>query len=213
MNKVLIGVAVLTVATQSVQAQSAGASAIDCRAVLNAPMDASMDHAAHMAALDKCRASGSTSTPPTASGQAAYAAISEVVRVLEADPATDWSKVNVEALRAHLIDMDEVTLHAVVAQRAIDGGFVADVTGRGRTVDAIRRMTTNHFAMLDSSSAYRARVAPLPAGVRVTVVARQPNDARAVAIARGLGFIGLLTEGDHHATHHLSIARGESMHR
>jgi hypothetical protein len=32
--------------------------------------------------------------------------------MLEADPKTDWSKVNISALREHLIDMDEVTMRA-----------------------------------------------------------------------------------------------------
>ncbi|MFX5914869.1 hypothetical protein ABTE45_18800, partial [Acinetobacter baumannii] len=51
---------------------------------------------------------------PTQPGQSAFAAILEIVALLEADPATDWSKVNIEALRQHLIDMDNVTLRADV---------------------------------------------------------------------------------------------------
>src|SRR5262245_55600128 len=80
----------------------------------------------------------------TLAGQAAFATIREVVRILEADPKTDWSKVNIEVLRQHLIDMDEVTMRSVVDQRDIPGGFDADVTGSGRAIDAIRRMTKNH---------------------------------------------------------------------
>ena len=51
----------------------------------------------------------------TEGGQAAFAAIQEIVSVLLADPQTDWDKVNIEALRQHLIDMDNVTLRAKVA--------------------------------------------------------------------------------------------------
>ena len=43
-------------------------------------------------------------------GQEAFGTIQEIVRILESDPATDWSKVNIGALREHLIDMDEVTM-------------------------------------------------------------------------------------------------------
>ena len=50
------------------------------------------------------------STTPTSPGQDAFGAIQEVVRMLDADPKTDWSKVDLEALRQHLIDMNEVTL-------------------------------------------------------------------------------------------------------
>src|SRR5579884_926245 len=45
-------------------------------------------------------ASGTPSLP----GQGAFGAIQEIVRSLDADPNTDWSKVDLEALRQHLID-------------------------------------------------------------------------------------------------------------
>ena len=51
---------------------------------------------------------------PTQPGQAASAAIQEIVGILEADPKTDWSKVNIEALRHHLIDMNKVRRGAPV---------------------------------------------------------------------------------------------------
>ena len=54
---------------------------------------------------------------PTMPGQDAFGTIQEVVQILQADPTTDWSKVNIAALREHLIDMNEVTLHAA-ADRA-----------------------------------------------------------------------------------------------
>ena len=154
----------------------------------------------------------STAPRPTASGQAAFAAIGEVVRLLEADSTTDWRRVNLEALRQHLIDMDEVTLHAAVTQRDVPGGATMDVTGTGRSAAAILRMLTSHARMLDLDAAYHATTQPLPNGVRFTVTARDTSDARAVAKVRGLGFAGLITEGDHHAAHHLAIARGEDPH-
>ena len=52
------------------------------------------------------------STIPMLPGQDAFGAIQEIVHILDADPKTDWSKVDLEALRQHLIDMNEVTLHA-----------------------------------------------------------------------------------------------------
>ena len=41
---------------------------------------------------------------PTMPGQDAFGAIQEIVQILEADPKTDWSKVELEGLRQHLID-------------------------------------------------------------------------------------------------------------
>lgn len=149
--------------------------------------------------------------PSTSPGQAAFGAIRDVVRVLEADPATDWSKVNLEALRQHLIDMDDVTMRSEVVQQPIAGGLQMDITGAGRTAGAIRRMLASHAAMLDGSAQYRASASEIPNGMRLTVTSKNPGDAKAVARIRGLGFAGLLTEGDHHASHHIALARGDAM--
>jgi hypothetical protein len=56
---------------------------------------------------------------PAEAGQGAFAAIAEIVALLEADPNTDWSKVNIAALREHLVDMDELTLNAVAQEESI----------------------------------------------------------------------------------------------
>jgi hypothetical protein len=167
-----------------------------------------MDHEAHSAAMERCL----RGPIPTSSGQAAFGAISEVVRMLKADPKTDWSKVNIESLRQHLIDMDEVIMRSVAVQRNIPGGIEVDVTGTGRAMDAIRRMTMNHAAMLESDSEYLASAKEIASGARLTVSAKNSRDASVVARIRGLGFAGIMTEGDHHAAHHLAIARGEMVH-
>lgn len=60
---------------------------------------------------------------PAQGGQAAYAAITEIVAVLAQDPTTDWSKVNLEVPRQHLLDMDDVALRADVAARSVEGGI------------------------------------------------------------------------------------------
>ena len=179
----------------------------DCSSIASVD-HAKMDHEAHLATMERCAGA----SVPTSSGQAAFGAISEIVRMLKADPKTDWSKVNVEALRQHLIDMDEVTMRSVAAQRSIPGGIEVDVTGTGRTTDAIRRMTVNHSAMLAKESDYNASAKEIPGGARLTVTAKDTGNAATVARIRGLGFAGIMTEGDHHAAHHLAIARGEMVH-
>src|SRR4051794_27527360 len=74
------------------------------------------------------------------SGQAAFGTIQEIVAKLQADPQTDWSKVDVDALRQHLIDMDEVTMRAVAQKEPIENGLRIRVTGNDRTLAAIQRM-------------------------------------------------------------------------
>jgi hypothetical protein len=145
----------------------------------------------------------------TQPGQDAFAAMAEVVRVLELDPGTDWSKVDLERLRQHLIDMNEVVLHAAVAATPVPGGLTMDVTGSGRTAQSIRAMLVPHAMELDRMSAWSAKTEQLGDGVRLTVIARDPSDASTVARIRGLGFAGLLVQGGHHGPHHLAMAKGE----
>ncbi len=104
-------------------------------------MNMHADHAAHM-----------TGSTPILPGQDAFGAIQEIVRVLDADPKTDWSKVNLEALRQHLIDMNDVTLKADVTAKSIDGGLEIAVTGNERTVQAIQRMVPAHAHEIDKNS-------------------------------------------------------------
>lgn len=150
-------------------------------------------------------------TAPTSPGQAAFGAIAEVVRLLKADQSTDWSRVDIEALRQHLIDMDEVTMRAAVTQRKLPAGVEIDVTGTGRTLEAIRRVLASHAEMLEHEPDYRATAQETPNGMRFTVTARNAADPRIALRIQGLGFAGLLTEANHHASHHLALARGAPM--
>jgi len=151
------------------------------------------------------------SAAPTLPGQDAFGAIQEVVRILEADPTTDWTKVNIERLRQHLIDMNDVTLHFDVKATPVPGGLAMEVSGIGRTEEAIRRMVVPHTVELNKMSEWSARTEEIPRGLRLTVVAKNPDDPKTVARIRGLGFIGLLTQGFHHQPHHLAMARGEDL--
>ena len=111
-------------------------------------------------------------TVPTMPGQDAFGAIQEIVRILDAAPDTDWSKVNLEALRQHLIDMNEVTLKADAAATPIDGGLEIAVTGDGRTVGAIQRMLPAHAVELNQMSDWSAKTVSLPNGVLLTVTSK-----------------------------------------
>jgi hypothetical protein len=149
------------------------------------------------------------SATPAMPGQDAFGAIQEIVDKLEADPATDWSKVNLEALRQHLIDMNEVTLRADAATTPVAGGLAIAVTGSGRTLAAIQRMVAAHAQEIDGLNHWRARTEALDNGVLLTVTA---DDAKEAQRIRGLGFIGILVSGSHHRLHHLAMAKGEFPH-
>jgi hypothetical protein len=151
---------------------------------------------------------GQQSGLPSLPGQDAFGAIQEVVQILEADPTTDWSKVNITALREHLIDMNEVTLHAAVAEKATDAGIEFAVTGDGRTRDAIKRMVPAHVHELAALGS-NAKTADLPNGVTLAVAA---SDKMPLAKLKALGFIGIMVRGGHHQPHHLMMAKGVFVH-
>ena len=142
---------------------------------------------------------------PVMPGQDAFGAIQEVVQKLEADPATDWSKVNLAPLREHLVDMNEVTLRAAASERMTDNGIEIAVTGDGRTREAIKRMVPAHASELREIG-WNARTDDLPDGVRLTVTT---TDKQQLAKLKALGFIGILVQGGHHQLHHLMMAKGE----
>jgi hypothetical protein len=143
------------------------------------------------------------------SGQSAFAAIAEATRALSGDPRTNWSKVNLDALREHLVDMDNVTMRSDVATTALQGGARFEITSRDPRVSAsIVRMAHMHAAMARRESAYAIAVRDIPNGVMMTVTGASPKDADRI---RGLGFFGLLSEGNHHQLHHFALAKGEKM--
>lgn len=161
-------------------------------------------------AMESGQMMGQRSSPvqPTEPGQDAFGAIQEIVNILEADPSTDWSKVNIAALREHLIDMNEVTLHAVAVQRDLADGVEIAITGEGRTLEAIKRMVPAHAVELNQLG-WSAKTADLPNGVTLTVTT---VNASKLPELKALGFMGIMVLGTHHQIHHLMMAKGEMVH-
>jgi hypothetical protein len=155
-----------------------------------------------MTMIDRSQPSGLPILP----GQDAFGAIQEIVTILDADPSTDWSKVSIAVLREHLIDMNEVTLHAAAAETKLPDGVDIIVTGEGRTLEAIKRMVTAQGRQLNGMNGWSANTEELQSGVRLTVTA---SDSHQVVKLQALGFMGLMAQGSHHQLHHLMMAKGE----
>ncbi|SON55384.1 hypothetical protein HDIA_1843 [Hartmannibacter diazotrophicus] len=147
---------------------------------------------------------------PREPGQDAFAAIQEIVDLLMRDPETDWTKVDIPALRAHLIDMNNVTLRADVTAKPIPDGLEFQITGPAEIAASARRMVSAHAATMNGTMGYTYDVRDIPHGA--ALIARAEDDA-ALERLHGLGFIGLMTLGAHHQEHHLAIARGASPHQ
>jgi hypothetical protein len=144
---------------------------------------------------------------PSEPGEAAFGAIQEIVEMLQADPATNWSKVDIDALRQHLIDMDEVTMRADAQKTPIENGLRIAVTGSGRTLEAIQRMLPAHARDINGLYGWTVQAKAIPGGEELTITAGNAADAQKV---RGLGFMGIMVLGTHQM-HHLAMAKGESM--
>ncbi len=157
----------------------------------------------------KVHGSHSSGSMPVENGQAAFAAIAEIVRLLEADPNTDWSKVNIKALRNHLVDMNALTLSAKVKVMQVEQSIRFVATGMGETVRALQSMVPAHARELNKMAQWSASGRVLNDGAELTIL---PVDDRAGSKILGLGFFGLMATGAHHQAHHLAIASGNPMH-
>jgi hypothetical protein len=168
------------------------------------PASAQMSHGHHNAAL-----SSPQGTIPTSSGQEAFGAIAEIVAILRDDPETDWSRVDIGALRQHLLDMDALVTSAQADEQAIDGGLRMVIARTGAGGDAASRMVPAHAPVLESETGWSS-IAEVGEDTIVWTVSAASEQA--AAQIRALGFFGLMATGAHHQPHHLAIARGELTH-
>jgi hypothetical protein len=152
------------------------------------------------------RMGGDGQAAPT-TGQSALDVISAVVRALQANPDTDWSQINIDALRQHLVDMDRVALYAQVEANEIEGGSRFRVSGNdARTITAIQRMVPAHALQVERESGWDITAQQRDDGIELSVQSSQSSDA---AMIRALGFAGFMVLGEHHADHHLMMAGGQ----
>ena len=144
-------------------------------------------------------------TMPTEPGQSAFGAIAEIVEMLSNDPQTDWSKVDIDGLRRHLVDMNELTLNASAETSLIDNGIVFRITGDGRTLHAIQTMVPAHADELSRTTPWRVSVEITDSGAVMTILTDSPAELTKL---KALGFFGVMATGSHHQMHHLQMALG-----
>ena len=144
---------------------------------------------------------------PIEPGQGAFASVAEIVAMLTNDPATDWDKVDINALREHLIDMDELILKASATTKVHADKIVFTVTGTGRTLQAIRTMVPAHSGVLDKTTAWNVVGEATDTGAIMTISSKNQI---ALKVVKALGFYGVMATGAHHQPHHLAMAKGDS---
>ena len=150
---------------------------------------------------------GQMKSPLTEPGNDIFGTIQEVIHKLEADPNTDWSKVNLEALRQHLLDMKAFTEEVkVISQQPIKNGVEIHVEPEtDRASGALQRLFKMHPAMLKKEMGWDMTAKQED---KQWVIQCTTSKKSEVAKIRGLGYIGLLAEGAHHQMHHWMIATG-----
>jgi len=145
-------------------------------------------------------------TNPVEAGQAGFAAIAEVVNLLKSDADTDWSKVNINALREHLLDMDRLVTGAGVEEQSVIGGMRFNVTGQDKVLSAIQNMVPAHTNELNKMPEFTATTESIEHGIALIITG---SDETTLAKIKGLGFFGLMATGSHHQMHHYMMATGK----
>lgn len=147
----------------------------------------------------------------TESGTDMFTTIQEVIQKLSADPNTDWSKVNLEALRQHLRDMFEFSYNVdALSQQAIEHGvkiIVKPVTVRAE--QALDKVLNAHPMMLKMETGWAMQSNKADGKYQIIVTTTKPSEVNKI---RGLGYIGLLAIGNHHQPHHWAMAKGKNPH-
>ena len=161
-------------------------------------------HAGHLS-----QPSNAADAVPLEPGQDVFAAISEIVGILSADPETDWSRVDIDALRAHLVDMNALILGAEVEVEATPDGLLMRVSLEGPAGGAASRMIPTHGPVLAAETGWTSEVLNQDQVIQWSVT--DPTGRSATKI-RSLGFFGLMATGDHHRQHHIALSRGRASH-
>ena len=151
-------------------------------------------------------------TPLTEAGQSIFATVSEVVAALEANPNTDWSKVNIPALYQHLVDMKHVAENVRILREGKTKhgiSLVLEVTER-RTREALDRVLPAHANQLKESLGWHMQV-QRQGKKEVHIQVNAHNEADRVKI-QALGYMGVMAYGNHHQPHHWLMATGQAPH-
>ena len=191
-----------------------GIVAVIAMTMANAEMDhVNMNHSAMMShgITDYSKLTSKVSKVTlTESGTDPFATLQEVIAELEINPDTNWEKVNIEALRLHLIEMQDMTINVDVKQQYINNGFQAVVTPTtNRAIKSLARVLSGHPAQMKAETGWDMQVSNNDDVFTLTVVSKKAHE---VAKIRGLGYIGVMAYGNHHQPHHWAMASGENPH-
>ncbi|HIP43925.1 MAG TPA: hypothetical protein EYG93_01130 [Sulfurospirillum arcachonense] len=145
-------------------------------------------------------------------GNDAFGTIQEVIKKLENDPETDWSKVDIEALRVHLSDMQDMTLNIeVISQKNIPNGVEVIIKATTpRANRALKRAFMAHPSQMKKETGWDMEVEEKNKSFIIKAITSKKNEIDKI---RALGYIGLMAYGSHHQPHHWMMATGANPHK
>ncbi len=147
----------------------------------------------------------------TEAGNDIFGTIQEVITALNNNHNTNWSKVNLEALRQHLLDMDDMIRNTkVIKQTPINNGIKILVQPTTpRAFESLSRVFNAHPVQLKLETGCEMNVKKQYKQYLLTITGNKADTNK----IRGLGYIGLMAYGKHHQVHHISIATGQNPHK
>ena len=147
----------------------------------------------------------------TEAGNDIFGTIAETIKVLNANPNTDWSKVDLETLRQHLLDMRDMSENIKIhSQTPIKNGLKINLSPTTwRAKQALKRIFMGHPILLKKETGW-VMTSILDNNTYTLIITGKASDVDKI---RGLGYIGIMANGNHHQPHHLSMARGQNPHK
>lgn len=164
-------------------------------------------HSGHTPSMDHS-AMSDNSEGPTEGGQSTYAALIEIVALLENDNDTQWENVDIDGLRTHLLDMNHLILNTTATKTLVNDNLVRfDVTGSAESIPSIHRMVPAHSRFIEESRGWAIKPELTDTGASLAITTK---DTQTLKRLDALGFYGFMSLDSHHQAHHYQMALGNT---
>ena len=144
-------------------------------------------------------------------GNDIFSTIQEVIDKLNNDPDTDWGKVDIEALRQHLLDMNDMATNVeIINQKPLNNGLevvVQALTARAETT--LAKVFNVHPVYLKRETGWNMLVVRNNKQFIVSTTTQDPKQVKKII---ALSYIGLMAYGNHHQPHHWGISTSQNPH-
>jgi len=145
---------------------------------------------------------------PQEGGQGTFAALIEIVELLEQDAETNWNNVDIDGLRAHLLDMNHLMLDTEATTFTIAEDKIRfDIRGTAASIPSIHRMVPAHSRYIEQSRGWTIEPELNSEGATLTITV---EDTTLLSRLNALGFYGFMSLDSHHQAHHYQMAIGGS---